>query len=191
MAITPAVVETPRKTPQVVRNSQHVVSGVARLPTGLDIGLDARTKTGRLASCVSSLTREWARDDETNEGRDSMKSRVRPESIERIGPVSRFLRTLARKCAAVAGGEDDRPLPGDELMADADAQITHHVDLAALPQTIWLWLVQMGCRPACSSPSSNAPNAPGDFQSRLDILGSMSEPRAAPGEYDDPRRETR
>jgi hypothetical protein len=70
-----------------------------------------------------------------------------------VGPASRFirrsiLRTLARKCAVAAGGEDDRPLPGDELLADANAQITHHVDIAATPQTIWPWLVQMGGRRA-------------------------------------------
>ena len=41
-----------------------------------------------------------------------------------------------------------RPLPSDELLPDANGQLTHGVTIAAPPEAIWPWLVQMGCRRA-------------------------------------------
>jgi hypothetical protein len=68
-----------------------------------------------------------------------------------IGPASRFirrslLRALVRQFGAAAGCEDERALPGDERLPDAREQITHRIDIAAAPEAIWPWLVQMGCR---------------------------------------------
>lgn len=70
-----------------------------------------------------------------------------------IGPASHFLRrlllaTLAREHGTPASKEDDRPLPGDELLPDALGQISQGVTIAATPEAIWPWLVQMGCRRA-------------------------------------------
>lgn len=67
-----------------------------------------------------------------------------------IGPGSRFIRrsilsSLARKYGTPDSNEEQRSLPGDELLCDAGAQITHAVTIAATPAAIWPWLVQMGC----------------------------------------------
>ena len=67
-----------------------------------------------------------------------------------IGPASRFIRrsllsSLARQYGTPESQEEQRPLPGDELLQDAGAQITHGVTIAAKPEAIWPWLMQMGC----------------------------------------------
>jgi len=36
--------------------------------------------------------------------------------------------------------------PGDELLAGARAEVTHHVDIDVPPEQLWPWLVQMGRR---------------------------------------------
>jgi hypothetical protein len=41
-----------------------------------------------------------------------------------------------------------RPLPGDELLPDPEAQVTQGVTILAPPEQIWPWLLQMGCRRA-------------------------------------------
>jgi hypothetical protein len=70
-----------------------------------------------------------------------------------IGPASRFirrtaLRRLARKLGDPEQQETLRALPGDELLPDAAAQITHAITIRGKPEAIWPWLVQMGCRRA-------------------------------------------
>ncbi len=66
-----------------------------------------------------------------------------------IGVGSRFIRRqLLRAIARDLGAlplDEDRPLPGDELLPDASDQLTHTVDVAAAPEEAWPWLVQMGC----------------------------------------------
>jgi hypothetical protein len=67
-----------------------------------------------------------------------------------IGPGSRFIRRtllsgLAHDLGTPESKEAERPLPGDELLPDARAQLTHGIDIAATPDRIWPWLVQMGC----------------------------------------------
>lgn len=67
-----------------------------------------------------------------------------------IGPASRFIRrsllsALGRQHGTPRAKEDQRPLPGDELLADARDQITDGVTIAATPAAIWPWLMQMGC----------------------------------------------
>lgn len=37
-------------------------------------------------------------------------------------------------------------LPGDDIVPDPRAEMTHSIDIDALPQDVWPWLVQMGCR---------------------------------------------
>lgn len=70
-----------------------------------------------------------------------------------IGPGSHFIRrsmlaALARDCGTPESKENERPLPGDELLPDAVTQVTHGITIAAPPEAIWPWLVQMGCRRA-------------------------------------------
>jgi hypothetical protein len=70
-----------------------------------------------------------------------------------IGPASHFIRrsllaSLARRFGAPDSKEEERPLPGDELLPDASAQITQGVTIAADAEAIWPWLVQMGCQRA-------------------------------------------
>jgi hypothetical protein len=70
-----------------------------------------------------------------------------------IGGASRFIRrsllaSLAREHGTPESKENDRPLPGDELLPDAVEQMTHGVTVAARPEAIWPWLVQMGSRRA-------------------------------------------
>jgi hypothetical protein len=36
------------------------------------------------------------------------------------------------------------PLPGDELLLSAQVVITHAVTIAAAPEQVWPWLVQLG-----------------------------------------------
>ena len=67
-----------------------------------------------------------------------------------IGPASRFIRrsllsSLVRKYGAPDSQEEQRSLAGDELLTDAGEQITHGVTIAAKPEAIWPWLMQMGC----------------------------------------------
>ena len=70
-----------------------------------------------------------------------------------IGPGSHFIRSsilasLARRFGTPGSSEETRALPGDELLEDAGAQITHGITIAAPPEVIWPWLVQMGCHRA-------------------------------------------
>lgn len=66
-----------------------------------------------------------------------------------IGPVSRFIRrsqlgALAREHGSPEAREAERPLPGDDLLPDAAGQVTQGITVAAPPEAIWPWLVQMG-----------------------------------------------
>lgn len=68
-----------------------------------------------------------------------------------IGPGSHFIRhsllaALAREIGELEAHEDERAFAGDDLLQDAAAQTTHGVTIAATPEAIWPWLVQMGCR---------------------------------------------
>lgn len=44
----------------------------------------------------------------------------------------------------VRGDEAERRLPGDELIPHPKMQSTHAISIAATPQLVWPWLVQMG-----------------------------------------------
>jgi hypothetical protein len=68
-----------------------------------------------------------------------------------IGPFSHYIRrsllaSLAKEFGTPESNNEGRPLPGDDLLLDAVEQITHGVTIAASPEAIWPWLVQMGCR---------------------------------------------
>lgn len=66
-----------------------------------------------------------------------------------IGPGSHFIRrsllaSLARRFGTPNGKEQERSLSGDDLLPDAREQMTHGITIAARPDAIWPWLVQMG-----------------------------------------------
>ena len=66
-----------------------------------------------------------------------------------IGIGSRFIRhsllsALAKQLGTPEALEDQRDLAGDDLLADAREQITRGITIAAAPETIWPWLLQMG-----------------------------------------------
>ena len=70
-----------------------------------------------------------------------------------IGPASRFIRhlllaQLERDLGTPDGVQNERSLPGDELIADAAGQFTHSIVIGAPAEKIWPWLVQMGCQRA-------------------------------------------
>jgi hypothetical protein len=70
-----------------------------------------------------------------------------------IGPASRWIRhhllaSFASELGSPEAVENERPLPGDELLQDAAAQVTDGVTIKASPEAVWPWLVQMGCRRA-------------------------------------------
>ncbi|CAN5923923.1 hypothetical protein BH11MYX4_BH11MYX4_32900 [soil metagenome] len=67
-----------------------------------------------------------------------------------VGPGSHFIRSsllasLAERLGTPESKERERPLAGDEQLPDAKAQITQGITIAARPEAIWPWLVQMGC----------------------------------------------
>ena len=70
-----------------------------------------------------------------------------------IGPASRFIRhvllaQLERDLGTPDDVQNERALPGDELIADAAGQFTHSIVIGAPAHDIWPWLVQMGCQRA-------------------------------------------
>lgn len=70
-----------------------------------------------------------------------------------IGPGSHFIRHaalagLVRELGAPDAHENDRPMEGDAFLPEPLAQITKGITIAAPPEAIWPWLVQMGCRRA-------------------------------------------
>jgi hypothetical protein len=70
-----------------------------------------------------------------------------------IGPGSHFIRRvllaqLERDLGTPETVQNQRALPGDALIPDAVGQFTHSIVIAAPPEKIWPWLVQMGCQRA-------------------------------------------
>lgn len=70
-----------------------------------------------------------------------------------IRPGSHFIRhvllaQLERDLGTPESVQHECPLPGDDLVPDAVGQFTHSIVIAAPPEKIWPWLVQMGCQRA-------------------------------------------
>jgi hypothetical protein len=66
-----------------------------------------------------------------------------------VGPFARFARhhvlaMLQRELDTPEHAENDRPMPGDELLPLGASRVTHGITIAAPPEAIWPWLVQMG-----------------------------------------------
>jgi hypothetical protein len=69
----------------------------------------------------------------------------------KVRDAFRFLGVLvtavvARRPVRPRRDEMTRPLPGDDLVADAKVRWSHALTIRARPPEIWPWLVQMGCR---------------------------------------------
>ncbi len=70
-----------------------------------------------------------------------------------IGPGSHLirhilLRGLANELGTTDSAAASRCMPGDGLLAQASAEVTDEITLAATPEEIWPWLIQMGCQRA-------------------------------------------
>ncbi|HVY32249.1 MAG TPA: hypothetical protein VHB79_37185 [Polyangiaceae bacterium] len=70
-----------------------------------------------------------------------------------IGPGSRLIRRillsgLAKELGTLEAAEAQLSLPGDELLATADAELTDGITIEGPPERIWPWLIQMGCQRA-------------------------------------------
>lgn len=93
-----------------------------------------------------------------------------------ISPASHFMRRillaqLERDLGTPEAVQNERSLPGDELVADAVGQFTHSIVIDAPPAKIWPWLVQMGCQRAgfySIDPLDNA-GVPSAREIRLDL----------------------
>ncbi len=48
------------------------------------------------------------------------------------------------KTWGVDPGEQDMPLPGDDIIPDAQGVLTRGIDIAAPPDQVWPWLLQLG-----------------------------------------------
>jgi hypothetical protein len=70
-----------------------------------------------------------------------------------IGPGSHLIRRvllaqLERDLGTPQSEQNERSLPGDEVVRDPRVQFTHSIVVAAPPVKVWPWLVQMGCQRA-------------------------------------------
>lgn len=93
-----------------------------------------------------------------------------------IGPGSHFIRRvllaqLERELGTSEAVQNERPLPGDDLIPDAIGQFTHSIVISAPPEKIWPWVVQMGCQRAGFYSVDLLDNAgvPSARQIRLDL----------------------
>ena len=93
-----------------------------------------------------------------------------------IGPGSHLIRRvllaqLQRELGTPESEQNERPLPGDELIRDPTLQFSHSIVIAAPPANIWPWLVQMGChRAAFYSPDApDKAGVPSAREIRLDL----------------------
>jgi len=75
--------------------------------------------------------------------------------------------------------EAARSLPGDELLPDADLVATRAISIAAPPEAVWPWLVQIGTRRAGAYSYELLDRLMGlDMHSSWRIVPELSEPVA-------------
>lgn len=66
-------------------------------------------------------------------------------AVASAGAVYGFIQGRAQfRTWGIDPEEKAKPLPGDDLVADAEAVDTRGIDIAAPPEKVWPWLVQMG-----------------------------------------------
>lgn len=66
-----------------------------------------------------------------------------------VAPGSHFIRRAIltrwqKELGRPSEHAEELALPGDELLADAQAQVTQSIDVQAPPERLWPWLLQMG-----------------------------------------------
>lgn len=69
--------------------------------------------------------------------------------LAQVGPGAHFIRRSIlmrwqKELGKVEGDEEALTLPGDALLSDTQAQVTHSIEIRARPEQIWPWLAQMG-----------------------------------------------
>jgi hypothetical protein len=100
---------------------------------------------GESASCVEFELRVMATDEPAWKKFTRYFWLIRPGShlIRRV-----LLAQLQRDLGTPESQQNERTLPGDELIRDPKVQFSHSIVIAAPAAKIWPWLVQMGCRRA-------------------------------------------
>lgn len=68
------------------------------------------------------------------------------DALRLIGVV--LAAAVSRRSVRPVADEDERSLPGDELVPDAKVGWTHAITIGGRPAAVWPWLAQMGCRRA-------------------------------------------
>ena len=93
-----------------------------------------------------------------------------------LGPGSHFIRRvllaqLERDLGTPESVQNECPLPGDDLVPDAVGQFTQSIVIAAPPDKVWPWLLQMGCQRTgfCSLDLLDHSRSPGARNIRLDL----------------------
>jgi hypothetical protein len=65
-----------------------------------------------------------------------------------LSPGIKLIRRAALPVVAAELERRGHGLPGDDIVADARAELTHAITIDAPPRDVWPWLVQMGCQRA-------------------------------------------
>ncbi|SDS01487.1 SRPBCC family protein [Actinopolymorpha singaporensis] len=117
--------------PDELRADELLAEGTRAGEAGMP---DSRTAEGRTAGEVA----------EAGRGRRRAKAAVGAAGTAAGGLARRLARTRPRPAKPRRPPDAARALPGDELIPDADGQLTQEVIVDARPTTIWPWLVQMG-----------------------------------------------
>lgn len=63
-----------------------------------------------------------------------------------LSPGIKLIRTATIGSVKKVAERRAHPVPGDDIIAEPRAEMTHAIDIDAPPGQVWPWLVQMGCR---------------------------------------------
>lgn len=114
----------------------------------------AKPGWGKVAWCIRVEPRDdgsWVTLELRVTATDDVSWRKQTAYFRIIGPFSHLIRTSAMAHLEAQLGkaripsDDDRSLPGDEVIPDAPYRLTHSIDIEAPPALVWPWLMQLGC----------------------------------------------
>lgn len=109
---------------------------------------------GKVAWCIRVEPRDagsWVTLELRVTATDDTSWRKQTAYFRLIGPFSHLIRTSAmahleaQLGKAILPADDDRLLPGDDVLPDAPYVLTHAIDIEAPPSLVWPWLMQLGC----------------------------------------------